>query len=221
LYKGDNDLERNSIISLKKVSTREKILESAVHLFAIKGYTETTIREIAAVVGVKEASIYNHFPSKKAILEYILEDYASQDYERRSLSTLKKNPTAEGILSCMALNFPEGMVEYYLKELYVILQEQHRNPIVRDFVTEKIILGGEKYFETIINKLKEYNIIRQDTNPDFWLKVHSSLLYTFASRTLLGIGDGEPNFSGLGMLDLLRGMCEMLLETCGTGNTQN
>ena len=53
----------------EKISTRQKILDCAIDLFATKGYTETTVRELAAAVGVKEASIYNHFSSKNSILE--------------------------------------------------------------------------------------------------------------------------------------------------------
>ena len=201
---------------LEKTSTKQRRLDSATRLFAMKGYTETTVRELAASVGVKEASIYNHFSSKSAILECILEDYASLVFEREKLSTLADNPTAEGILSCLVLAFPEEKMEYYLQKLYVILQEQHRNPVVREFMSKRIILSGEQYFEAIINKLKEFNIIRQDTDPDFWVKIHSSLLYCFASRMLLGIGDNSPNYSGMNMFELMRELCDMMLKTCGT-----
>jgi len=202
--------------SLEKTSTKQRILDSATRLFAMKGYTETTVRELAASVGVKEASIYNHFSSKSAILEYILEEYASLVFEHEKLSTLADNPTAEGILSCLVLAFPEDKAEYCIQKLYVILQEQHRNPVVREFVSKRIIQSGEQYFEVIINKLKEYNIIRQDTDPDFWIKMHSSLLYSYASRMLLGIGDNSPDYSGMNMFELMRELCNLMLKTCGT-----
>jgi AcrR family transcriptional regulator len=214
----DNDLDNN--LDNKQISTKQKILNSATHLFAIKGYTETTIRELAAVVGVKEASIYNHFPSKNAILECILEEYASQIvrsfFEQDKLSALEEKPTSDSILSCMKLSFPKENEELYLKMLYVILQEQHRNPIVRKFMSEKFILSTERVLEAIINKLKEFNILRPDIDPDFWIKVHSSLIYTFASRTLLSIGDSSSEFSGMGMLELMRNLYDMMLKSCGS-----
>ena len=205
--------------NLEKTTTRQKILDSATQLFAIKGYTETTIRELAAVVGVKEASIYNHFPSKNAILECILEEYSSEIvsgfFQQDKLTALKVNPTAEGILSCMSLTFPKDKEEFYLKRLYVILQEQYRNPIVRKFMSEQFILVTEQILEIIINKLKEFNILRADTNPDFWIKMHSSLIYSFTSRTLLGIGENSPGYSGMGMIELMHKMYDMMLEKCG------
>ncbi|MDR0497696.1 MAG: TetR/AcrR family transcriptional regulator [Treponema sp.] len=201
----------------EKPSTKQKILESAISLFAQKGYTETTIRELAAAVGVKEASIYNHFPSKSAILDYILDEYAQISYDyfiQEKLVELKENPTADGILACMRLFFPEDKSEYYLKELYVIFQEQHRNPTVRDFVTEKIIYSTEQVVRTIIEKLMEFGILRPNTNPDFWIKAHSSIIYTFSSRALLGIGDSSPDYSGMGMFELLWHLYDMMLKTC-------
>ena len=202
----------------EKTSTKQKILDSATDLFAAKGYTETTIRELAAIVGVKEASIYNHFPSKNAILECILEEYSQftdMFIDRGNLSALRENPTADTVFSCMRFSFPEGKEEYYLKRLYVILQEQHRNPIVRKFMSERYILNTERTFGMIINKLKELNVLRPDTDPDFWVKAHSSLIYAFTSRLLLGIGDSSPDFVGMGMTELLRSLYDLMLKTCG------
>jgi AcrR family transcriptional regulator len=204
---------------LEDTTTKQKILGCAAHLFAMKGYTETTVRELAAAVGVKEASLYNHFPSKNAILEYILEEFSqkitSSIIDRDKISALGENPTADGILSCLRLAFPEGKKEYYLKELYVLLQEQYRNPLVRKYVSETIILSTEHVAREIINNLKEFQVLRPDTDPDFWVKTHSSLVYTFASRMLLGIGDNEADFSGMGLVELLRSLFDMMLKTCG------
>ena len=199
-------------------------MECATHLFAKKGFTETSVREIAAAVGVNEASLYNHFPSKNAILEFILEDFYSQAisgyFNQNKLPALKNNPTVDGIFSCLRFVFPEDKAEHYMSRLYVILQEQHRNPLVRKFVLEQMILGNEQVFKTIINKLKEFNIINPDTDTDYWAKLYSSLLYTFASRALLDISGNKPSYSGMSMLDMIHNMCEMMLATCGAGNFQ-
>jgi len=195
-------------------------LENAIHLFASKGYTETSIRELAVACGIKEASIYNYFTSKNAILEHILDEYSLQvsyfDLDR--LSILKENPTVDGVESCLKLTFPEDKAKYYMEELFVILQEQHRNPIVRKFMCEKFIIRSEEAFGAIINILKELAVLRPDMDADFWEKLHSSLLYAFSSRTLLGIGDSEPEYTGIGMTELIRRKCEMMMKVCGAKN---
>ena len=135
--------------------------------------------------------------------------------DRGNLSTLCENPTTDAILSCMRFSFPEGKEEFFLKRLYVILQEQHRNPIVRKFISERYILSTEQTIRMIINKLKEFSVLRPDTDPDFWVKAHSSLIYAFTSRLLLGIGDSSPDFNGMDMIELLRNLYDLMLKTCG------
>jgi len=52
--------------------TRERILREASQLFARKGYTGTSTREIAAEVGIRQPSLFHHFASKREILETLL-----------------------------------------------------------------------------------------------------------------------------------------------------
>ena len=200
-----------------KIPTKQRILECAADLFAKTGYTETSIRDLAAAAGLNAASIYNHFPSKNAILEYMLEDYiahssgASQDIDMASI--LRGNPTTDGILACMKLTFPEGREQYFLTVLFVLMQEQHRNDLVRSFMADHFIFPAERKVGAVVEILKEQRILRADTDPDYWMKLCSSLIYAFASRSLLNIGDNSPGFIGLGMSGLLRRTFDMMLET--------
>ncbi|HEY0215850.1 MAG TPA: helix-turn-helix domain-containing protein [Cellulomonas sp.] len=54
------------------LSTREEILAAAATLFGSQGYTETTTRQIADAVGIKQASLYYHFSDKSQILRSLL-----------------------------------------------------------------------------------------------------------------------------------------------------
>ena len=49
------------------MTTKEKIFETAVNMFAKRGYKGTSIRDIASAVRIKDSSIYNHFKGKEAI----------------------------------------------------------------------------------------------------------------------------------------------------------
>jgi len=202
--------------NLHEMSTKQKILTCAVDLFAEKGYTETTVRELAEAAGLRGGSIYNHFPSKSAILEYILEDYSLINTDifadRDIWGILRENPNSDGVLTCLQLYFPPGRQEYYIKVLCVLLQEQLRNPIVRAYMGNEYILRAESNTNVIVNALKELKVIRGDADPDYWMKIVSSLFYTFASRMMLGIGDSEPGFAGRGMIDMLRQTFDYLIE---------
>jgi AcrR family transcriptional regulator len=54
-------------------STRDRILDAAEALFAERGLAGTAVRDIAGEVGLNPASLYNHFPSKLALYEAVLE----------------------------------------------------------------------------------------------------------------------------------------------------
>ena len=95
------------------------------------------------------------------------------------------------------------------------MQEQHRNPIVRSFVSDKIILRKEQDVKTVIEILKELHIIHQDTDYRFWTSVTSSLFYTFANRIMMGIGNSSTGYSGICTEDLLRYLFAVLLKTSG------
>jgi len=53
--------------------TRERLLETASHLFAEKGYASTSVREIVARAGVSKPVLYYHFQSKEGLYYAILE----------------------------------------------------------------------------------------------------------------------------------------------------
>jgi AcrR family transcriptional regulator len=53
-------------------STRQRILDTAARLFGERGYTGTSIRDIAAELNIANPSIYHHFASKRQILETLL-----------------------------------------------------------------------------------------------------------------------------------------------------
>ncbi len=57
--------------SFMKKTRRETIIEHAQILFKQKGFSATTMRDLAEQVGVEAASLYNHIKSKDEILEDI------------------------------------------------------------------------------------------------------------------------------------------------------
>ncbi|NPV58128.1 MAG: TetR/AcrR family transcriptional regulator [Actinobacteria bacterium] len=62
--------------TLKGRQTRQAIFDTAVDLFARKGYDKVTVDEICSKVGVTKGAFYNHFRSKDQI---ILEEFMRMD----------------------------------------------------------------------------------------------------------------------------------------------
>ena len=53
-------------------STSERILDAAEDLFAEKGYSATSLGDVADRVGIRSPSLYNHFRNKEALYEAVL-----------------------------------------------------------------------------------------------------------------------------------------------------
>jgi len=56
----------------KKASKKELILQRASAMFREKGFPATSMRDLADVVGIEAASLYNHIRSKSEILQEII-----------------------------------------------------------------------------------------------------------------------------------------------------
>lgn len=54
-------------------STAERVLDAAENLFAEKGYSATSLGEVADRVGIRSPSLYNHFRNKEALYQAVLE----------------------------------------------------------------------------------------------------------------------------------------------------
>jgi AcrR family transcriptional regulator len=80
------------------LSTRERILAEALSLFADAGYGGASMRELARRVGIRESSLYNHFPGKAAILEAIVNEYgpasSASRLEEPRYRQLRQQPAA-------------------------------------------------------------------------------------------------------------------------------
>ena len=54
--------------------TKRKIFETAMELFAQKGYDGTSVEEITSVVGIAKGTLYYHFSSKEEIFNFLVEE---------------------------------------------------------------------------------------------------------------------------------------------------
>ena len=56
-----------------RTSTPQRILDAAEDLFAQKGYSATSLGDVADAVGIRSPSLYNHFKNKEALYEAVLD----------------------------------------------------------------------------------------------------------------------------------------------------
>jgi TetR/AcrR family transcriptional regulator, cholesterol catabolism regulator len=91
---------------------RHEIFAAAVHLFLEKGFTETSMREIAEAAGMGKSSLYDYFKTKDEILIWYFED------EVDDVTVI-----ARGIAS-QPLSAPEKLRQILQKQLERLLENK-------------------------------------------------------------------------------------------------
>jgi AcrR family transcriptional regulator len=71
--------------------TKRRILDTAITLFAERGFEACTMRDIAAAVGIKAPAIYNHYSAKDQVLAAAMEHILGL-FVRTLLAPLEEEP---------------------------------------------------------------------------------------------------------------------------------
>ena len=90
---------------------KQEILDTAMRIFYEKGYEKTSITDIAKAIGVAQGLCYRYFPSKEALFDSAIDQYANELVSRFSFPsdngmTLKQIIETMPIMAGMALLEP-------------------------------------------------------------------------------------------------------------------
>jgi len=155
--------------------TYDKILQTAYRLFVQKGYTATSMREVAAEAGIGKATIYHHFPDKQAMAMAMLEKTGARMDESLQLVRAEGDPR-ERIRVAVTANFK------FLLEFAEIMQ------VVRREVSggrDQMQAGFVKFFQESMILLTD--AIRRGTEKGIFRPVDP----TRAARTLMTMITGS------------------------------
>ncbi|MDR1927420.1 MAG: TetR/AcrR family transcriptional regulator [Oscillospiraceae bacterium] len=199
-----------------KKNSKDAIFDAAAQLFSSKGYTETTIREIAEEAGLRVGSLYNHYASKHEILLDILACYAAFVHEKAhknwDIERYKRLdlPVGDRILFFITPLFPEENGQKYRRALQMLLHEQFRNETVRTFMRDCFIGANEDYVRGMVEDLIAAELIAP-VDSRLVARLHSAAVYRFACVTMMGIEEPcDPGDPG-SLPGTLRGIYEALI----------
>ena len=65
------------------MGTKSQIFSVSLRLFAVHGYENVSVRQIADAVGIKAGSIYNHYATKEEILDSCYEFWMNNRHATR------------------------------------------------------------------------------------------------------------------------------------------
>jgi AcrR family transcriptional regulator len=147
------------------MSTKEKILDAALTLFAENGYDGTSVEQIANIVGIKAPSLYKHYKGKEEILNALI-DSAEVRYEEMfgSEKNIGKVPESwEEFIKMTMERISFTMRDTIIRKTRMLLvQEQFRNERISEATTRHQLDGIQRMFAKIIKGMMDEGIVVND-----------------------------------------------------------
>jgi AcrR family transcriptional regulator len=84
---------------------RDELLQIAAGLFAERGFTKTTVRDIADAAGILSGSLYHHFDSKESMVDEILSTFQDELFAAYDAVLLSDADPRTKIEQCVRLSF--------------------------------------------------------------------------------------------------------------------
>lgn len=151
---------RPSSVVSPDLSTRDQIIASALDLFFEQGLQGSSMRDIAGRIGIAQSSLYNHFPTRDALVMAVME----RNFEALDLpaAELFENSTPSLDLMRRALRAHALINATSIKEAQVFDSESRWMPAA---VRDRIVESRDRYegrFQQLAEWLAERGLITKE-----------------------------------------------------------
>lgn len=168
--------------------TKERILETALELFAQSGYLGTSMSDIAARLGITKAALYKHYAGKQEILDRIVQRMNELDAARAAANEMP-GAAPEGFAQAY-LNTPLDRIRAYSTAQFdhwtrepfsanfrkMLTLEQYRDARLAQLYQENLASGPVKYMAAIFRPLTDSDETAMQLALDFYGPMY--LLYS-------------------------------------------
>ena len=156
--------------------TKEKILMTALQLFARDGYEAVSVRTIAEELGMTKGALYRHYKNKRDIFDSIVERMIQIDAKRAEeyqvptkqyevMPDAYENTSMEDIQT-----FTVEQLKFWTEDAFASLfrrmlsLEQYRNTEMAELYNQCIVAGPVAYMEDLFRELMKKGVLREE-NP--------------------------------------------------------
>jgi AcrR family transcriptional regulator len=177
-----------------KKHPKERIKEAAIKLFSEKGYSATTMRQIAKKAGLSPGSIYNHVKRKSDLLLDIHRDFVDDIIEKAKIKENDKESCEEKLKEVFK-TFMKAIFENKLS--FKILLEQE--PFLPPAAKREVVRNGKLLKEGIQGIIQEG--IKRGEIRDIDPKMATYCVFAICNYTLRWINPkGHYSYKDMGEL---------------------
>jgi len=199
---------------LAAVTTADAIREQAALLFFERGYDATTLRQVAAAVGIKVSSLYNHIESKEQLLLSVMGGVMDDLLALQKVAVSQDVDVIDrliAVLDCHIRFSASRAREVFIgnSELRslptdarakVIAKRREYERRIQDLIVEA---GREGKAVVLDARLHTYSIVAKGTHVASWYKPAGALsmdriinIYAKATLRELSVNDADTRVDG-------------------------
>ncbi|MFH1148953.1 MAG: TetR/AcrR family transcriptional regulator [Actinomycetota bacterium] len=146
------------------LSTRDRIQESALEVFAEKGLCGATMVEIARRAGLTGGALYRYYPGKDELFQAVIDRhsgaFSALEMVRDLIPELQPLTALKFIAQGMFLFF-YGNIDF----MRVVVSEAVRSPELSRAFFDKMLQPSEEFIRGCIQQWKEQGLLRDDLDP--------------------------------------------------------
>lgn len=142
--------------------TKESILVNSTLLFATRGYGSVSMRDIADSIGIKPASLYNHFASKEALWSAALEHARGLYllYFKHLDEALAEADSFRAVLETI-FHEPKLMANVFTNYAFAMIRaEQLRDPVAAEATGVTMFRYGIDFIRGWLDRCVEKGMVR-------------------------------------------------------------
>lgn len=146
----------------RQAETRERLIRSALRLFAERGFTATTVEDITNLADVGKGTFFNYFPSKEHVFAARARGQAETIERFLGVARESKEPMNE-LFYQLTMMLSEGF-EVSPAIFHCILVAVSSNEVVRGMLAEALEQGRKPLAE-LVSLGQQRGEIRRDRTP--------------------------------------------------------
>lgn len=178
------------------MTTKKRIVYEALRLFSENGYNGVSMREIAAAVGIKGASLYKHYKGKEDIFRAVFDEMTQQYNTAAAAMKIPSEMNAEtlGVYSHIdensMLNMAESLFSFFAKNEFVasfrrvLVSEQFRSPAAAECYKHFYLEAPIAFQSAVIGALQQANVLTGSSPNVAALHFYSPILYLLSRYDL-------------------------------------
>jgi AcrR family transcriptional regulator len=156
--------------------TKEKILITALRLFAQDGYEAVSVSTIAGMLGMTKGALYRHYKNKREIFDRIVDRMVQIDVECAKKhevpeGTFDQSPSAYRNTTMDNIkNFTISQFRFWTENEFgrdfrkMVTLEQYRNPEIADWYHKVFANGPVSYMEDLFREMMVQGHLK-NSNP--------------------------------------------------------